>query len=1725
MKIHSNPFLKTLALAAITLTLGQTASAVDYYWNTTTAGSWGTATNWSNNATTGGTTGVVPGAADRVFFNQSSVNGAEIITLDGARSITGLTFNNTGTTTFRATAAAVTNQTLTLGTGGITMASTAGNVLFSQTPATYGVLTIATGATTQVWTNNATSLTAGPVTGSGQLTLTGANASGNSLGQFALDLSAYTGNIVLNNSRLANSVAANGFGTTGTILVNSGAQLIVNTASTTNARAVTINGDGWFDNTVQRGAIRFLQNGDFSNTVTLGSASRVFTDSGRAGTFSGRITGGFGLTIGNTAAGPNGSITFSGATTNDYSGLTTVSAGSLLLNKTAGVNAIAGNVLVTSSGTLSNSANDQIANTATVSVDSNVAVWTLNAKTETIDTLNLSGAYAANKGFVTGGASSLTVTNLNVSGGGVTLNSSGAGNQGTITANTVTNTGGTWVFGTGSGTQSLVIGSGGLTIGGASIMDVAGVSNFISLGGNVTSQSNATVNTISGAGQLRLNATRTFDVANGAAASDLTISAILANGTGTGGVLKTGAGLLTLSGINTYSGGTQIDTGTLTLGHATNTLADAGSINVNGGILALGTNTETVGAVTLTSGSITGSGTAAQGVLTGSSYDVRSGSVSAKLAGGSVNMVKSTSDTVTLSGANTFTGSLTIKEGTILSTNSTAITTASSLILGDSTGLSTTDATFDMTTANVTYANPINVVGTNQVNTIKDSSFTLALNGPITLTNANLTLNQATTAAMTVSGGVTGSGVKQDLIISSTGSGGALALQTGAVNMAGTITNNGSGASATNISSVIGTNVTGVTQNSASSTLTLSGANTYTTTTTIAAGILNAGIADGVGTGALGNGGMITFTGGRLQYSAASAGTDYSARIKNSSAAVALDTNSHNVSLGGIIDNSNTLGLTKTGSGTLTLSGANTFTGNVSISAGNLVINNSEALGTSATTKTVTITATGNKFLDLDSSIAGGSNITLSNKINYTTSGINGVIRNIAGNNVVEGTITMAVGNGDTKIISNGGSLTLAGTVTANTSGRTLDLGGSSLGDNTVSGVINNSSTPSLRKTDAGKWILTNANTFAGTTKVDGGTLVLKNNLAIQNSAFDTSSAGTLDLADASINELTIGGLIGDGATGKDFILPANVTSLTLNQSGSVSYSKNFSGGATGLTLTKSGSGTQILSGSNSYSGTTTISGGVLAIAHENALGTSTAINVTNVAANTLRIDVPDSTSTTVGTGKTVTVNNSGLNFHGALQSAASINATWAGNVVIGTSNARIGGGDSGTLTINGVISETTPNTNVLFSRAANSTTILGNVNTYIGDTQLFMNGSTVTLKMGIANAISSSSRVTVSSSTTGTGFFDLNGFNQNVRALADTVGGDLVVTNSSSSADAELQLTSTDAQSFNGWIQDGATRKTSLLITGTGSQTLSGVNTHTGGTRIDSGTLTLGHATNTLVDAGAVEITGGTLALGTNSDTVGAVTLTNGSITGSGAGTLTGTGSNFDVRSGTISAKLGGLVGLDKTTSGTVTISSDNSTGGYTGATTVSAGTLIVDGNISTSSLTTVNGTGILSGSGTLGSVTIAATGTHSPGNSPGIVNTGDYTMAGSLNIEAIGNTAGIGGHDQVNVTGVVNLSGTLNTQFTAGTYVNGNLLFFLLNDGTDAITGTFNNLAQGAIVTNFGGFDWQISYNANGDSLGSPSFTGGNDVALMAIPEPSSALLSGLASLLLLRRRRTAA
>ena len=152
MKPKTNPFLRSALLTAAMLALGTSAQAYNYYWDTTTAGSWADVANWSDNPTAGGT-GTVPSPTDSAVFNQSSVNGATVVTMDNDRSILGLTFGNTGST---ALTAGGTARTLTLGTGGITLASGAGPVTLGDGTAANNVLLSLTSGQ-QTWTNNSAS--------------------------------------------------------------------------------------------------------------------------------------------------------------------------------------------------------------------------------------------------------------------------------------------------------------------------------------------------------------------------------------------------------------------------------------------------------------------------------------------------------------------------------------------------------------------------------------------------------------------------------------------------------------------------------------------------------------------------------------------------------------------------------------------------------------------------------------------------------------------------------------------------------------------------------------------------------------------------------------------------------------------------------------------------------------------------------------------------------------------------------------------------------------------------------------------------------------------------------------------------------------------------------------------------------------------------------------------------------------------------------------------------------------------------------------------------------------------------------------------------------------------------------------------------------------------------------------------------------------------------------
>jgi fibronectin-binding autotransporter adhesin len=157
---------------------------------------------------------------------------------------------------------------------------------------------------------------------------------------------------------------------------------------------------------------------------------------------------------------------------------------------------------------------------------------------------------------------------------------------------------------------------------------------------------------------MTLSGTATLNTQNYSAS----LSGVLS---GSGGLVKTGAGTLTLSGSNTYSGPTTISAGVLAY-NANNVLA-GGSVTVNGGTLNLCSYGDSVGAVALNSGAIF------SGTLTSTSgFAVSSGSIGSTLAG-SVSLTKTSDGTVTLSGANTYSGTTSIKSGTLLLANKDAL--------------------------------------------------------------------------------------------------------------------------------------------------------------------------------------------------------------------------------------------------------------------------------------------------------------------------------------------------------------------------------------------------------------------------------------------------------------------------------------------------------------------------------------------------------------------------------------------------------------------------------------------------------------------------------------------------------------------------------------------------------------------------------------------------------------------------------------------------------------------------------------------------------------------------------------------------------------------------------------------------------------------------------------------------------------------------------------------
>jgi fibronectin-binding autotransporter adhesin len=211
----------------------------------------------------------------------------------------------------------------------------------------------------------------------------------------------------------------------------------------------------------------------------------------------------------------------------------------------------------------------------------------------------------------------------------------------------------------------------------------------------------------------------------------------------------------------------------------------------------------------------------------------------------------------------------------------------------------------------------------------------------------------------------------------------------------------------------------------------------------------------------------------------------------------------------------------------------------------------------------------------------------------------------------------------------------------------------------------------------------------------------------------------------------------------------------------------------------------------------------------------------------------------------------------------------------------------------------------------------------------------------------------------------------------------------------------------------------------------------------------------------------------------------------------------------GKITGPLGGsyTIGVVSGSTGTLEIASSNNTSLTPNGNQVtvaketkyesnSPGTSIIVGNQETAIVTGTYGStsvafgGTLKGTGTVGEVLLSAGSKIAPGLSPGCLNSGNLTFAsGSTYDFEVGGTTACTEYDQIKVTGTVTLgNGTLNTiLFNNFKPVTGQNYTIIDNDSTDAVSGTFNNLAEGATFT-VSGYVLKVTYKG-GD---------GNDVVL---------------------------
>jgi autotransporter-associated beta strand protein len=643
--------------------------------------------------------------------------------------------------------------------------------------------------------------------------------------------------------------------------------------------------------------------------------------------------------------------------------------------------------------------------------------------------------------------------------------------------------------------------------------------------------------------------------------------------------------------------------------------------------------------------------------------------------------------------------------------------------------------------------------------------------------------------------------------------------------------------------------------------------------------------------------------------------------------------------------------VTKTGAGLWVLSGANAYTGPTTLSAGTLSVSAANNLGNGAANLvfnggTLQVTGTGlttlsglgrtiiaNPGVSVGLDIASAGNTftvdqAIMGSVNVVKSGAGTVI--FSTNNTYTGSTTISGG-----VLQYNDGSTIPATPLLNNGALIINRTGTDTQGSTFHSTMYGTGTVTMA--NSGTLALNNINICSGVIKANAGTIALGHAQALQNSPIDTTGAGLFTLS--GVTAPIIGGLTNSGTARNLATVVSSgygsLASLTLNPSGTCTYGGSIAEGASGMTLTMAGSGTQVLQGANTYSGTTILKAGTLEL---NSSGS---------------------------------ILNSAVTFSG-------------GGLKLSNTSAETGSGrisDSAPITANGgtLTYNNTAGANLNYAETIGSVTLgSGQLNIVESVNQNNATANTQTLTLGGLTQ-SDAAAVTFSAATTGP---QASG-NKNMIVVSDggtTTGGQIIGPWATVGTAANAQ---TDYAVYSGnYVVPAA-----IAATGEGNWLTAG-NAYT----VTNGA-TLG-TTRTIAALRAIGVSQ-VLNLGGNSlQTYGvlnagtALTITNGTLTTPGGGNLYVTAGSGAITSYAVIADNGGAVTLVNSGSGVHRLLGSNT---FTGGTVLNAGTLwyTTDANLgAANSPITFNGSAGLSCGNNVGAITVIL------GNRPIIVNNG--AMAG---------------------------------------------------------------------------------------------------------------------------------